>query len=309
MSPTVVALIAFVAASSMALALGMVIREWVIAGRGTETRPGSLRLKRRRDVFDQAAPSDVFGQLDQGFDRLVLESGSDIAPFNAFLLMVAVALISGGTAWLYTDEPLGGIAAALAGFGAPLLWFFVQRARRLRAIREQLPHVVDLLARATRAGRSIEQSLALVASEAGGVLGKEFQRCEQQLSMGRGFDTTLKAFAGRIRLMEMQILATTLIVQRQSGGHLSETLDRMTVVIRDRLNAQRQVRASTAAGRMSTLIVASIAPLAVVFLFAFQREHLNALFDDALGRSMLLVAIVLELIGLVWVALLLREEH
>ncbi|OYW20009.1 MAG: hypothetical protein B7Z55_07900, partial [Planctomycetales bacterium 12-60-4] len=145
----------------MALALGMVIREWVVAGRGESLRPGSLRLKRSRDVFDESAPRDLFGRLDQGFDRLVLESGSEATPFSAFLLMIAVALIAGGSAWLYTDEPLGGIAGALAGFGAPLLWFLFQRARRFRAVREQLPHVVDLLARATRAGRSIEQALAL----------------------------------------------------------------------------------------------------------------------------------------------------
>ncbi len=82
----------------------------------------------------------------------------------------------------------------------------------------------------------------------------------------------------------------------------------MVVVIRDRLNAQRQVRASTAAGRMSTVIVASIAPLALVFLFGFQRDHLNSLFEDTLGRSLLLTAMMLEVIGLVWVGLLLRSE-
>ena len=184
----------------------------------------------------------------------------------------------------------------------------MQRSRRMRAVRDQLPHMVDLLARATRAGRSIEQALSLIASDAGGVLGKEFQNCEQQLQIGRSFDKALMSLAQRIPLMEMQILATTLIVQRRSGGHLSETLDRMVVVIRDRLTAQRQVRASTAAGRMSTIIVASIAPLALVFLFGFQRDHLQSLFEDALGRSMLLTAMVLEVIGLVWVGLLLRAD-
>jgi Flp pilus assembly protein TadB len=106
----------------------------------------------------------------------------------------------------------------------------------------------------------------------------------------------------------MRILATTLIVQRQTGGRLSETLERMSGVVRDRLNAQRQIRASTGAGRSSTLIIAAIAPIAYAAMFLFHRPHVQTLFDDSFGRMLLLVAIVLEVIGLVWVFTLLRKE-
>src|SRR5262249_5588517 len=154
-----------------------------------------------------------------------------------------------------------------------------------------------------------DQAISLAAHEAGGLMGQEFRRCEQQLEMGRSFDRTMKGLASRVRLMELRILATTLIVQRQCGGPLSEMLERMGVVSRDRVAAQSQVRATTAAGRMSTLVVASIAPLALVFLLAFQREHIDVLFAGPLGQTLLLVALVLEVVGLTWVLLLLRPDH
>jgi tight adherence protein B len=308
MSPALLIAIAFVASGSFALAVGLVVREFVWAARGAQGSRTTVR-RRARDIYDAAPPDTLVARFDQGFDRLIVESGSDWVPTTVFLGMVALSLAGGGGAWLATDEPLMGIAAALAGLLLPLATFAVLRLRRRAALREQLPHVVDLLARATRAGRSLEQAMGLVAQEAGGVLGPEFQRCEQQLQIGRSFEKAVKSLAGRVSLIEMQILATTLIVQRQAGGPLSETLDRMVTVIRDRLSAQRQVRAATAAGRLSTIVVASIAPLALVCLFAFQRDHLRSLFDDPLGRSMLMVALVLEIVGLAWVLWLLRAEE
>ena len=162
---------------------------------------------------------------------------------------------------------------------------------------------------ASRAGQTSEQAIELAGQELEGRLSREFRNCTQQLAMGRSFDAVMKTLAARIRTVEMRILTTTLIVQRQTGGNLSETLERMSAVIRDRLNAQRQMRASTGAGRSSTMIIATISPLAYLFMFIFQREYLEILFNDPLGRLLLGGAVVLEIVGLFWVAALLRQER
>src|SRR5690606_25529622 len=109
----------------------------------------------------------------------------------------------------------------------------------------------------------------------------------QELQMGRSLDRVLKSLSSRVRLVDMRILTTTLIVQRRSGGHLSETLERMAMVVRDRLTAARQMKASTGAGRMSTMIVAGIAPLATIAISILHREHFTLLFEDSLGRVLL----------------------
>jgi len=309
MGTEVILITAFLSISAVALAVGLVVREWWAVGRAGQGASSALRLRRATDVFDQQSPQQFFGKVDQAFDRLVLESGSELTSATTFLIMLACGLFCGGAMWLYHDQPLMGVLGAMSGLAIPLLWLSSVRSRRMRQISDQLPHAIETLARATRAGRSVEQAMDLVAQESNGVLSHEFRRCQQQLNLGRSFEKTLRSLAHRVRVMEMQLLATTLIVQRQSGGPLSETLDRMTTVIRERLAAQRQVRAATAAGRMSTLVVASIAPLIVIFLFSFRRDHLFVLFDDLLGRSLLLLAMVLEIIGLIWVVWLMRSER
>lgn len=307
-----VVLIAFASIALVAWASVLVFRDLffpqrVPASSGAATVGRSVR--RTPTVFDQSAAKGLRGRVDQGFDRLVLETGYEISPGVAFALCACVSLTAGGGVYLAVDDPLAGVGGGLAGLLLPLIVMAVRRARRLAQIREQLPYVLDMLARATRAGQSVEQAIRLVGQEGSGALREEFRRCNQQLDMGRSFDKVLKALSSRVRLVEMRILATTLVVQRQAGGPLSETLERMAAVIHDRLNAQRQIRASTGAGRSSTLIIAAIAPLAYLFMFVFHRAHLQSLFDDNLGRLLLWSALILELIGLVWVFTLLRREE
>lgn len=304
MGPSEITLIAFASIALCTLGGGLLLRELAFGGRGA----GTGRLRRVPDVFDQPSASGFFGQVDQGFDRLVLESGTELLPNTTFLIVLASSLLVGGSFWLYGGDPLQGAIGGIVGLAVPLVGLILLRGRRMRAIREQLPHVLDMLARSTRAGQSVEQAIALVGQEAGGVLGAEFRRCEQQLAMGRAFDRVLKSLASRVRLVEMRIFTTTLIVQRQSGGHLSDTLERMGSVVRDRLTAQRQMRASTGAGRMSTLIVATVSPLTYVFVYFFQRSHLELLFEDPMGRILLLAALILEVVGLIWVFALLKQE-
>jgi tight adherence protein B len=303
-------MIAFGSTALLTLGVTTALRELVSPRRpvGADGTPIKGRLRRTPSVFDQAPAKGLFGRIDQGFDQLILESGFNLTPVLAFQWLVVFALLSGGGVLIYSGEPLAGVAGGLAGLMVPLIVFAYRRSKRMAAVREQLPHVLEMLARATRAGNSVEQAIQLVGDEAGGILGSEFKRCSQQLEMGRAFDRVLWSLSARVRLVEIRILTTTLIVQRQAGGHLSETLDRMSSVVRDRLTAARQIKATTGGGRMSTLVVATIAPVAFVAIYVTHRDHFIPLLEDATGRMLLLTAVALEMVGLVWVYLLLRRE-
>ncbi len=287
-------------------AVGLVLRGIVVApGAGA----GVLSGRKLRRIAPTANLTDRSrSAIDRAFDALVVESGTQVVPASAFLLCVAGAILAGGASLLTSQQPVVMVAGSLAGFVLPIAWLAIRRARRIKAVQEELPQVLEMLARATRAGQSVEQGIDLVANEAGGILGEEFGHCARQLSMGRAFDKVIISLATRVLVLDLRILTTTLVVQRQAGGHLSDTLERMASVVRDRLVARRQIRASTSAGRASTLVTAVIAPIAYLAVFIFHRSHLQVMFDDPLGRSLLLTALLLELIGLAWVFTLLRSD-
>jgi tight adherence protein B len=305
---TTISIIVFVSLTLTAFAVGMWVRDLFFAGAGGGSASMPRKLRRIPNVFDAVPAKDFSGRLDQGFERLVLESGAAINSTTLFMTLMLCAIVLGGGLGFFQDDPLVGIAGALVGLLIPLGYVALLRSRRMRAIRDELPVLLDMLARTTRAGKSVDQAIEVCAAELTGPLGAEFRQCSRQLEMGRSFDSVMKSLSARVHLIEMQLLTTTLVVQRGSGGNLSETLERMSSVIRDRMTAYRQMMAATGAGRVSTMLVATIGPLAFLFLMLVHRSHLQQMFDEPLGRLLLFSALLLEIAGLAWVFKLLKED-
>lgn len=309
MDITTVSIIVFVSLTLAVFAVGMWVRDLFFAGAGgAGSSVIPRRVRRIPSVFDASPAKDLTGRIDQGFERLVLESGAALTSTTFFLVLILCAIVVGGVLGFVQDDPLVGVAGAIIGLLVPLGYISLLRSRRMRAIRDELPVLLDMLARTTRAGKSVDQAIDLCAAELNGPLAAELRQCSRQLELGRSFDGVLQSLARRVRLIEMQILTTTLMVQRGSGGNLSETLDRMAGVVRDRTMAYRQMMAATGAGRVSAMLVATIGPLAFVFLMLVHRAHLQLMFDEPLGRLLLFLALLLEIVGFAWVFKLLREE-
>lgn len=312
MDLAIVSLICFIALTLATATVFMVVRDLATPTAGALRRGvtgGPVRgLRRPRTVFDELPARSITGRIDQAFDRLVLESGHEVTPITFLLLLIASGLLVGGLLWNTFDHFLALISGVIIGMIVPLVVVAIQRARRMHNVRQELPHVLDLMARGVRAGESLDQAIALVASESGGVLGKEFKQCARQLEMGLAVPAVMKSLASRIRVIELRMLATTLSVHRQTGGNLGETLERMAGVVRDRLNARRQMRAATGAGRASAMLIATISPLAYVIMFLWQPEHFSVLYEDPLGMSLLAMAFVMEIVGIFWVMTLLRSD-
>lgn len=306
MSLEQVALIVFFASISVCVALWMVARDLIWGPNGEERlRPRSLR--RVPTVHDEEPARTLTGKLDQGFEHLVFESGVDVSPVTAFLMLVACALLAGGAMYAYQGNLMFAVMLAAVGMLLPLGIMMLLRNRRMAEMREGMPYVVDLLSRAVRAGESVDQAIALIGSETKGMIGREFTRCARQLDMGLSLGTVMQSLARRIRLTELRMLASTLMVHRQAGGNLPVALDRMSGVVRDRLNAARQMRATTGAGRSSTMLIAIVSPIAYLLCFIYFPDHVRPMLEDPIGRMLLLVAICLEFIGVVWVLSLLKQ--
>ena len=202
-------LITFGSVSFLAVAIGLVLRDLLAPKRATHpSLPNGRRssIRRPRTVFDQKPATTLLGKVDQAFDRLVLESNSVDSPNAAFLLVVLSGLLVGGSLWIYSDEVLAAIAGGLIGMMLPLITFSIQRTRRFQEIREQMPHVLDMLSRACRAGQNSEQAIQLVGDELDGTLGREFRHSSRELNLGRSFAEVMRSLGNRIRTMDMRIL-------------------------------------------------------------------------------------------------------
>jgi tight adherence protein B len=306
-------LICFVALTAIVAAVGMVLRDLVFAPQQSASplaaRMSNPLVLRRLPLARNDVPAEgLTGSIDHHFGRVVIESGWDCTPIAASLFLLCCGLVAGGVLFLTTDNLLIAAIGMLFGSIFALAMVIVYRAKRMKAIGEQLPEVVDLLARAVRAGESLDQAIKLVGEKAGRPLAIEFRRCAGQLEMGLSVSVAMRALAHRIQTLDMKILTNTLSVHQQTGGELVTTLDRLAVVLRDRLAYRRQLRATTAAGRFSALLVASIGPLLFGYMFLFQPQYASKLVSLPIGQVLLGIAVALEIIGLAWISRLLKPE-
>ncbi|MBS0210492.1 MAG: type II secretion system F family protein [Planctomycetes bacterium] len=248
-------------------------------------------------------------RIDWRFRRLVYQTGLDITAEPAFLLIILCGLAVGGTVFVARDDILEAVMASLVGLAAPVAFFTFRRGRRLAAIRAQLPEVMDLMSRAVRAGETLDQAIGQVGVSMPVPLGIEFRRCARQLDMGLSLPATMRALIARAPLTEVRILAATFNVQRRSGGNLAITLDRLAGVIRDRISYQRQFMAATGASRIATLVVSLAGPTVFTYMMMFEPEYVGQFFVVPGGQLLLGLACVLQFVGLVWVAGLLRNDY
>jgi tight adherence protein B len=310
---TVATLISFVGFASLVVAGGMVVRDLFFAKFVSATADAAtadnVRLGRLPLARDAVQPTGFVSRLDSAFQRLVVESGIQADALSVTMLLVLCGLVLGGALFLWQDDPVIGIVGFLVGFFTPMPYLALRRSRRQNEIRGQLADVLELMARATRAGESLEQSIELVGDKAAEPLATEFRRCAKHMQMGLSIPATMRALIYRLPIMEIRILATTLAIHRQAGGNLATTLERMARVVRDRLSYRRQIRSVTAAGRFSATMIAMAGPLLFLFMFTFQREYAGKLLTLPLGNLLLGLAVILELIGIVWMMRLMRTEY
>lgn len=312
MNLAVLTIVSFAFLASVIAAVGLVVRDLffrrseVAEVAGDETRPLLARLALARDTVP---PSGLVSRIDGHFEKLVVESGVPADGLTITLVLVLSGLVLGGAAFLWTEDMLSGLMGFAAGMVAPIPYLSLRRASRLRRVQAQLADLLDLMSRAIRAGESLEQAISLVGQRAADPLGLEFRRCARHLQMGLSVSAAMRSLVHRLPLMDVRILATTLSVHRQAGGNLTLTLERMARVVRDRMVYRQQMRSVTAAGRFSAMMIATVGPLLFLYMFTFQRDYAGKLLDLPLGNMMLVIAVILEVVGLVWISRLIRTEY
>jgi tight adherence protein B len=191
----------------------------------------------------------------------------------------------------------------------PYLWVRRARTKRIWKFEEQFPEAIDLIARALRAGHTFQTGLLMVADELTDPVGSEFRLLYDRQNFGMPVGEALRSFAERVPLLDAKFFATAVLTQRDAGGNLAEVLDNLSSVIRERFKVKRQVRVISAHGRTTGWILAGLPPsLAIVFM-VLTPKHMQTLFNDPLGVQVIIVALVLQIVGTLFIRKIVNIEY
>jgi tight adherence protein B len=234
----------------------------------------------------------------QKLDRLLLQTGRGMSAAQLCALIGGCMLIGFIIAsamrlpW-FGRLMLGGLVAAL-----PVLEAMRAKRKRILRIETLLPDALDMMGRAMRAGHAFPTALKMVGEEIPDPLGAEFRIVFDEVNFGVSMPDALMNLALRVPSTDLRYFVIAVLIQRETGGNLTDLLSSISAIIRDRLKLLGQVKVMSAEGRMSAWVL-GLMPFAVGGLVSVVNPgSLEILFTDPGGRKMLGVSAALMLIGM-----------
>jgi tight adherence protein B len=282
-------------------ALGARLRELRLrSGQRTQRTSGDLVRRTEKGAFEFLG--DFFTWLGL-LRRLQATIDQANLPYNAtsvFALVIGLAAITyllAGAVGLKIAA-LRLVAAALVGW-IPVAYVLFIRERRMERFEQQLPDAIDLFNRSMKAGHNLQSGLETIAGETLDPCRMEFRKVMEELALGSPTEQTLHRLGERVPIIDLKFFITGLILQRQTGANMTEMLDNLAMLIRERLNLSAKLKAGTAQQRLSAGLLCSMPIIVGLGFYFLKPEFIEVLFTDPRGNFILTYACVSEIIGII----------
>ncbi len=219
------------------------------------------------------------------------EELSGLTVLSAFLTGVLTLLVSGNLAI--------SLVAMLPGYLLPDIVIHLLMSKRAKALNNQLPDALSVIANGIRAGFSFNQAVSLVVKEMDAPISEEFGRLLRENSMGKPMDKALESLSLRTGDEDLDIVITALLIQRQVGGSLADILDTIAETIRERVKLKGDIRTMTAQGKMSATIVSLMPFVMAVMMSTISPGYMDPMISTTLGRIMLGACVFMITLGII----------
>ncbi len=229
--------------------------------------------------------------------RIVERSAVEISLADFWLASLSCALVPGLAAYIVGLPELLSLALAALFLFLPVTCLIVIGRRRRGRFIDQLPDAIDLMVSVLRSGHSVAQAVRSVGKESAVPLGQEFSLVLQRINLGQPFSEALNSTVAKYNSEELDLIRRAITIQAEVGGSLAELLDKTNLTLRHRLKLKRQVRVLTSQSRLTGIIVGLLPIVLAAALEFLSPGYLDPLFSNELGRMLLALAVVLEIIG------------
>lgn len=257
-----------------------------------------IKISRDDTIGGYPAINQILSSLNliKQLDRITRQADMQITVSR----LLVFCLLAGALAFLaaFTIMPLllavisGGLAAMM-----PIFYVSVRRKKRLQKINAQLPDTLDLLGRSLAVGHAFSEALYQVASEMPDPIASEFRIVFEEQKLGLSTKAALDGLSERVPLTDLRLCITAMHIQRETGGNLSEILEKVAQTVRERFKLMEDFRTMTTSSRGSAWILCLL-PFAIIFLLTvINPEYMSVLLHDERGHYILAVAAVLQILG------------
>lgn len=252
----------------------------------------------------KTAPTDSYFKSKlpkiEGLREWILHAGLDIRPSlfvsSSIALGIVVMLIF---VFIFrANIIISLLIGTVSSFLIPWSIIAALTAQNKKKFLEEFPIALDIIRRALRAGHSIDRAISMVIEQVSGPVGESFKVIVEQLNLGKPFEEVLANMANRLGIDDFRMLAIVIVIQRETGGSLAESIENFAKIIRARQQLRKKVKALTAEVRVTAMILTAIPFLIFLLVYVSTPKYFDALFYTENGHTLLIIGIVMLMAGI-----------
>lgn len=285
-----------------------IARRLQVMSAGAHARQADMSILKKRLLSESPGFQQLLLMLPRihSIDRLLEQSGLDmnVAQFCTLSLGGSVLVL---ILLLFMQVPfLPALLIALIMLAMPWLLVRSKKSTRLTRIEQQLPDALDLMSRAMRAGHALPSAIQMVSEEMPSPLAEEFRIVFDEVNYGVSMQEALKNLASRVPGTDVGYFVVAVLIQRETGGNLTELLHNIATIVRERLKLFGQIKVFSAEGRLSAWILGLLPFALTAVLQLVNPGFMSLLWSDPVGLKMLAGMAVLMVVGIFWMRKLIR---
>ena len=229
-------------------------------------------------------------------EKQIAQAGSKQRP-GEVVLFTALSGLIGLTVGQWAAGGVFAFVGLLLGIPMPILVLRQRQKRRKNKFTQQLPDALDLLINALKAGYSLQSAIEFAGRETAAPLGPELVRFHDESRLGIDVRTALVALQERVGTEDARMFVTSLLLQRETGGNLTELLGNIASLVRQRLAFQGQVETLTAEPKLSAYILTGLPFVVAGAISTMSPGYMKPLFETAIGHQMIAYCLVSMALG------------
>jgi len=261
--------------------------------------------KKKRGSGSSNGSLSVGGQINSSFLQKIgdyifeelMAANIMMKPEECALLWVVIIVVPAFLAFVFSGNPFLPFVLAGLGFAIPIIIVKQKQQKRIKAFESQLSDALLICCNCLKSGLTFVQAMENIAKEMDDPIGTEFRRACNEMTYGASMDDALENMVTRINSADLSLTVAAVGIQKQTGGNLSEILEIIAKTIRDRIKLKAEVKVLTTQGKYSGIIIGALPIFLGVVLFVISPDYMMLFFETSIGKILLGVSALLEIIG------------
>lgn len=240
---------------------------------------------------------EITGRLKRTIDQADLH----ITVMRLVLFSLTAAMLGFLAASMITVSlPLKLLCGFIAG-ALPFLHVISKRKKRMKKFLQLLPDALDLMSRGLSAGHAFTEALQMVSTEMPEPIATEFRKTYDEQNLGLSLKLALENLVQRMPLLDLRMCVTAIMIQRETGGNLSELLEKVAYTIRERFRIMEDLKTLTLSSRWSAWLLCALPIFLAIYMSVMNPTYMEVMWRDPRGHNLLFIAAVMQILGMLMV--------